>query len=478
MSIDIQEVQAPVSSGTTAARAALAALLAPKVVAVVGLSSDPAKLGNVILANVIRNGFAGRIYGVARAAPDGTLPKVEGARVVGAFEDIDEVVDVALFAIPSPHLMQALRTVPRGRLRLGVAIASGYSEVDEQGRLLEQELHDYCKSEALPLIGPNCQGVVVPHAALQMTFSPMYDKMVPGHVAIIAQSGAMGGFMANRLMQRGVGLSCFVSSGNETVLSATDYITALADDPQTRVVLCYLEQIRDGRRFAQAVRGLDASKRVIVVKSGRSPAGAAAISSHTGAIAADDEVMSGVFRQLGIIRARDSATAVDAAACIAAGKVLRGQRIGVLSVAGGLAVELTDLLEMRGFEVPEFDTQARDQLRKIVPAFGATRNPIDLTGAVLTQDDLFENALQAMSAATNIDGFAIISTYIRNPRFAHAIVRLFRSTDKPVVVCWTGSAEQTPESLAILAEAGVPVYDNTARAANAFCALRRDPAIG
>jgi acyl-CoA synthetase (NDP forming) len=244
------------------------------------------------------------------------------------------------------------------------------------------------------------------------------------------------------------------------------------------VILCYLEQIKDGRRFARAVRALHPSKRLVVVKSGRSTAGAAAVGSHTGAIAGDDAVVDGVFEQLGIIRARDSATAVDAATALAAGKVLQGQRIGVLSVAGGLAVELTDLLELRGFSVPEFDPVTRERLNAIVPAFGATRNPVDLTGAVLTQEDLFENALQAMSQAEGIDGFAVISTFLRNPRYAHAIVRLFRSTDKPVIVCWTGSVQQTPESLAILAEAGVPVYDNTARAAHAFCALRRDPSIG
>lgn len=463
---------------TASTAAALASLLSPKVVAVFGVSADPAKLGNLILANVVRNGFAGRIYGVGRSGGTGHAAGVEGAAIVGSFAEIPEVVDVALFAVPAHHLLDALSQVPRGRVKVAVAIASGFSEVGSEGRQMEEALRAHCQAQGLCLIGPNCQGVVVPLARLQMTFSPMYDGMVPGAVAIISQSGAMGGYMANRLMQRGTGLSCFVSSGNETSMTATDYINALNAEPSTRVILCYLEQIKDGRRFAQAARALHPSKRLVVVKSGRSTAGAAAVSSHTGAIAGDDAVVDGVFEQLGIIRARDSATAVDAAAAIAAGKALRGQRIGVLSVAGGLAVELTDLLEMRGFSVPEFDAATRGRLDAIVPAFGATRNPVDLTGAVLTQEDLFENALKVVSQAEGIDGFAVISTFIRDPRYAQAIVRLFRSTDKPVVVCWTGSAQQTPESLAILAEAGVPVYDNTARAANAFCALRGDASIG
>jgi acyl-CoA synthetase (NDP forming) len=462
------------------AQAALASLFEPKTVAVFGISSDPAKLGNVILGNIITNGFRGHIYGIGRVAVGQTTPPmvIDGATIVASFDDIHEIVDIALFAVPASGLLDALRAVPPGRVKLAVAIASGFSEVGEAGRRKEEALREYCANRHLSLVGPNCQGVVVPHARLQMTFSPMYSNMLAGPVAIISQSGAMGGYMANRLMQRGIGLSCFISSGNETSISTTDYIAALNCDQSTRVILCYLEQITDGRRFASVVRNLDPAKRLVVVKSGRSPAGAAAISSHTGAIAGDDKVVDGVFRQLGIIRARDSGTAVDAVTALSAGKVLSGHRIGILSVAGGLAVELADLLEMRGFEVPEFDSNTLEKLKSVVPEFGATRNPIDLTGAVLTQETLFEDTLQTFSCAINIDGFAVISTYIRNPRYAHAIVRLFRSTDKPLIVCWTGSVEQTPESLAILAKAGVPVYDNTARAANAFCALRRDPTVG
>jgi acyl-CoA synthetase (NDP forming) len=478
MTGQIQEVDS--HSRADLVQTALEGLMSPKVVAVFGVSADPVKLGNVILGNVLKNGFEGRVYGVARTSyPAGTPPfRIDGATIVGSFDDIPEVVDVALFAVPAQHLLEALKTVRPGQLKVGIALASGFSETGEEGKRMEDVVREHCAKVGLALIGPNCQGVVVPQGKLQMTFSPMYDCMVSGKVAIISQSGAMGGYMANRLMQRGVGLSCFISSGNEITLTSTDYIAALNRDPATRVILCYLEQITDGRRFAAAVRGLDPDKRLVVVKSGRSSAGSAAVSSHTGGIAVNDKVVDGVFRQLGIIRALDSASAVDAVTVIAAGKQLRGNRVGLLSVAGGLAVELADLLEMHGFEVPEFDPATRASLREIVPAFGATRNPIDLTGAVLTQETLFEDALQVFAAASNIDGFAIISTYIRNPRYAEAIVRMFNSTDKPVVVCWTGNVQQTPESLAILAQAGVPVYDNTARVATAFRALRRDPSIG
>ncbi len=464
---------------TDSLQQAIQALFTAKAVAVVGISSDPAKLGNVILRNVIDNGFEGNIYGVARAEVD---PAIFGSdhprlRLVQSFAEIPETVDAALFAVPADFIVTALASVPTGKLRLAVILASGFTEIGERGAALETALRQYCLEAQLPVIGPNCQGVVVPGSKLQMTFSPMYNQMLKGNVAILSQSGAMAGYMANNLMRRGIGLCCLVSSGNEAVLTAADYIHALAGVPDCGVILCYMEQIKNGRHFARAVQRLSSRQRIVVVKSGRSTAGVAAASSHTGAMASDDRVIDGVFRQLGVVRARDSGTAIDAVTALANGRRLKGQAIGVLSVAGGLAVELADLLELDGFTVPPFDPDTLERLRGKVPEFGATRNPIDLSGAILTQESLFEEVLNLFAQARNLDGFAIISTYIRNPAFAHAIVRMYRATDKPVVVCWTGSAEQTPESLAILTESGIPIYGNTGRVALAFRAIRGDTDI-
>lgn len=457
----------------------LPSLLNPQSVAVVGVSTDPGKLGSAILSNIVKNRFQGRIYGVRRAKDDVPAQIAQdNVRIVDSFDEIPETVDVVLFAIPANRLLDALKAVPPAHMRVAVAIASGFSEVGPEGAALEKQLREYCNGAGVHLIGPNCQGIVVPRARLQMTFSSMYNQMVRGSAAVISQSGAMGGYMVSRLMQRGIGISCFISSGNETTITTTDYLNLLADDPDTRAILCYLEQIKNGRRFAEVAQQISRRKPIVIVKGGRSIAGAAAISSHTGAIAGDDAVISGVFEQIGVIRARDSGTAVDATVAFAVSKPLRGNRIGILSVAGGLAVELTDLLEMYNFEVPEFDPDIRHRLNAVVPAFGATRNPIDLTGAVLTEKTLFEDALEIFGTAKNLDGLAVISTFISDPKFAHAIVRLFKTSTKPVIVCWTGSPQQTPESLRILAEAGVPVYDNPARTVTAFRALRQDPSIG
>lgn len=447
----------------------LNALLRPTVIAVVGVSSDPSKLGSAALRNIVHNRFPGRVYAVARQR----LEAYPSVTVVNSLEEIVETIDVALFALPATDLLSAIRSAPHSKIRLAVAIAAGFSETGRDGRILEDDLRDYCATIGLPLVGVNCQGVVVPGADLQMTFSPMFNDMVSGPVAVIAQSGALGAYMANRLMRNGTGIRCFVSSGNETCLEAADYIELLAADAQTSVILCYLEQLRSGTHFASAIRSLPATKRVVIVKSGRTSAGVRAAATHTGAIASDDEVISGVFRQLGVLRVHDSATAVDAASALAAGRTLPGRRIGVLSIAGGLAVELTDLLETGGFEVPAFSQDMQERLRHIVPTFGAVANPIDLTGAVLADGRKFRDALDVLSTA-DVDGFAIISTYVSDPEYAHAIVKLFRGTNKPVIVCWTGTVEQTPEALRILGAAKVPIFDNTRRTASAFKSLLLD----
>ena len=460
--------------------AALAGLLGPKTVAVFGISADPAKLGNVILANVLRNGFAGRCYGIGRGGGGAAPAALAGATLVGSWDEVPEPVDVALFAVPGAApagsaAERAARAREGGRgHRLGL-LRSGPRKAGSWSRRCAA----IARPPSCPLIGPNCQGVVVPQARLQMTFSPMYDSLLPGNVAVISQSGAMGGYMANRLMQRGVGLSCFVSSGNETVLSSTDYIAALNEDPATRVILCYLEQIKDGRRFAEVARRLDPAQ---------APGGGEERAQHgrrrrhrqphrrhppattrwwTGCSSS----WASSARATAPRRWMPPPPSLRARCCAASASAC-------CRWPAGWRWSWRICWRCAGSACPSSTPPRGAGLDTIVPAFGATRNPIDLTGAVLTQEDLFERALQVFSGAANIDGFAVISTFIRNPRYAHAIVRLFRSTDKPVVVCWTGSVQQTPESLAILADAGVPVYDNTARAANAFCALRGDAAIG
>ena len=221
------------------------------------------------------------------------------ARFVQAFSEIEEPVDVALFAVPADMVVTALASVPLGRLRLAVILASGFTETGERGASLETALRQYCLETQLPVVGPNCQGVVVPGVKLQMTFSPMYNQMLEGKVAIVSQSGAMAGYMANNLMRRGIGLCCVVSSGQRSRPDRRGLYPCAGRQAGVpgRAVLYRADQERPAFRPQRAAAG--PQQRIVVVKSGRSTAGVAAASSHTGAMASDDRVIDGVFRQLG-----------------------------------------------------------------------------------------------------------------------------------------------------------------------------------
>lgn len=447
-------------------------LMKPKAVAIFGISSDCNKIGNVILGNVISNGFAGSIYGIAREPME-----IAGATIVTSVHEVPETIDILLIALPADRVLEIVRALPRGKVNNLIVVAAGYSEIGAEGAAMERELGACCREKDLVLVGPNCQGVSIPPVDLQMTFSPNLNGARSGRVAVLSQSGALGGLIANRLMRRGVGLSCFVSSGNETCVTMRDFIAAAGRDPETRVIFCYIEQIRDGPGFVEAVRSLGPGKRIVGLKTGRSKAGTDAVRSHTGAIAGDDRVIDGVFKQLAIIRVRDSSAAIDAVNALATQPALQGTRIGILSIAGGLGVEMADLLEMHDFEVPAFEPETVAALKQVVPSFGATRNPIDLTAAVLTDSAMFEKTAEIVDASPSIDAIVFIVTFARDPRIADAIVSVVRKSARPVLVCWTGDTEQTPESLAILEKEGIPIYDSPARCLTAFRALRGDASV-
>ena len=271
---------------------ALDGLFDPRTIAVVGASRTKGKLGQAVLALLKSNGYSGRIIPVN---PSGG--EIEGLPAVRSLDEIDSPIDVVVLATPVGVALDALETCTRLDVKVVVGVTSGFSEAGEDGHENEERLRRIMQDAPFRLVGPNCEGVVRPASDLQLTFSPMFNDLRPGPVAMISQSGALAGLMALRLGERGVGINAIVSSGNETDLTAADLLDYLGNDPQTRVVLCYVEELRDGRRFAEAAQRLTrAGKHVVAVKSGRSRAGSRAVQSHTGAMAGDDRDQRGLSR--------------------------------------------------------------------------------------------------------------------------------------------------------------------------------------
>ncbi|MEP6276561.1 CoA-binding protein, partial [Hyphomonas sp.] len=248
---------------------ALDGLFDPGTIAVVGASRTRGKLGQAVLALLKSNGYRGRIIPVN---PSGG--EIEGLEAVRSLEEIGGPIDVVVLATPVGVALDALESCTRLDVKVVVGVTSGFSEAGEDGQENELRLRRIMQNAPFRLVGPNCEGVVRPASDLQLTFSPMFNDLRPGPVAIISQSGALAGLMALRLGERGVGINAIVSSGNETDLTAADLLDYLGNDPQTRVVLCYVEELRDGRRFVEVARQLaKAGKHVVAVKGGRSRAG-------------------------------------------------------------------------------------------------------------------------------------------------------------------------------------------------------------
>lgn len=451
---------------------ALAAAFAPRSIALVGVSRDPRKLGSACLRLLLANGYAGRIHPVHPEADT-----IQSLPTVRSLRELPQPVDLVLVCTPSDQALANFRECAAVGAKVVVGVTSGFAEAGAAGATAERDLRGILRDAPFRLIGPNCEGIVAPGAKLQLTFSPNFDNMHPGVVSIVSQSGALSGYVASRLTRKGVGINMLASSGNETDLTAIDYIETFIADPATQVVFAYLEEIRDAARFVKLARSVRGRKTLVVQKGGRSTAGTRAAASHTGALTGSQRVTAGVFDELGIVAVRDSTAAVDALAALSIGKRLRGSRIGIVSIVGGLAVEMTDLAEGAGFTVPEISRAGQRRLRAVLPAYGAVRNPVDVTGTVVARPELLRAALEVVAEEKGLDAIVVVLTFVRDPQLAQAIIDTHRATAKPVLVVWTASRDEAPEAQDHLTRQGVPVFDAPPRVLSALCALRGDPEV-
>jgi acyl-CoA synthetase (NDP forming) len=279
--------------------------------------------------------------------------------------------------------------------------------------------------------------------------------------------------MANRLTKNGVGIHSVITTGNESDITASDVLEWLAQDDSCQVILMYLEQIRDAQRFVATARAMQGRKQIIVNKVGRSTVGQRAVQSHTGALAGDDRVVDGIFTELGIVRATDTMNAVDSTAALSLGKLMNGKRVAVVSLAGGLGVETAELAEIAKFSVPQFEASLQQKISKHLPFFGSSVNPVDLTGAIISRPNDMRQVLDLIMGDDSIDAAIVVLTFARNLDFARHLIETAQLTKKPLIVCWTGGIEQTPEALALFREKGFPIFDAPVRAISALTAIAR-----
>lgn len=371
----------------------LDAFLSPRSIAVVGASSHRSKIGAVPVHYLIEHGYAGPIYPINAGAVE-----IAGRRAYASLRDVGQPIDLAIFAIPAAGAAAALEDAIAAKVRNIVMFSAGFAEAGVQGAAAQQAFAERARNAGIRILGPNCLGFMNAARAVYATFSPVLATGLakPGNIGIVSQSGAFGAYAYAMARDRGIGLSCWVTTGNEADIGVADCIGWMARDPTTRVIMAYLEGCRDGARLRQALELARAhGKPVIVVKVGRTALGAMTAASHTAALASDDAVFDALLRQHGAYRAHTIEAFFDIAHGLAVCGLPRNTQVGLLTVSGGVGVMMADAAAEAGLDVAELPQAAQARIRARAP-LAATRNPVDITGQVTAEPELIEAAARIM----------------------------------------------------------------------------------
>jgi acetyl coenzyme A synthetase (ADP forming)-like protein len=440
-----EAIEAYESRERVAAANAVRAIVRPASVAVIGASRDPDSIGGRLLHNLLDPPFSGMVHAVN--------PKSAVVQGIAAYPNVLDVpgdVDVAFIAVPAAHVISVARQCAEKGVRGLVVISSGFAETGEEGATLQGDLLEVCRASGMRLIGPNCMGVVntAPDVQLNGTFATTWPPA--GRVGFLSQSGALGIAVMGQAAELGLGLSTFVSVGNKADISGNDLLSYWDEDPDTDVVLMYLESFGNPRRFAKLARRISKRKPIVAVKSGRSAAGSRAAMSHTGALlAASDSTVDALFHQSGVIRTDTLEELFDVAMLLSDQPVPAGNRVAIVTNAGGLGILCADACESHGLVVPGLSGATTTELRSFLPAASSVANPVDMIASAAAED--YGRAIRAVANDRGID--ALIVIYIppleaAAPEVARQLVGAIADMDGriPVLSCFM-SARGLPETL-------------------------------
>ena len=401
-------------------------LFAPASIAMVG-ATDKSGWSVSTLANLRRHGFAGPVYLV-----NPRTEIVHGEQAYRSLSALPEPVDLAYVMVPTPAVLDVLREGALLGIRHYVVLTAGFGETGPEGRKREEELTAFCRAHDLTVLGPNGNGFINAANATTPYGLPIPPPLLRGSVGVVLQSGALASSVLAFSQVRGIGLSLLTSMGNEAVVSVTDVIDHLVDDPATSVIALFLESIRRPREFARvARRALAAGKPIVALKIGRSGLASRTAQAHTGALVGDDAVIDTAFRQLGIVRVRSLEDLIITAGLLASSGPLPGPRLGVVTPSGGASEIIADRAEDEGLELPPFAEGTIARLTEIMPDFGSAANPLDVTGYVVVDRTLLSRALRIVAEDPGIDVVMLLSDLPRiEPPDPEPVFRLYENSTR------------------------------------------------
>ena len=451
----------------TAAVAAVQHVLQPGSVAMVGASRRPGSIGAAVMANLVASGFTGAIYPINPHAAT-----IEGLPAYASLRDVPEAPELAVVGVPAAQVVQVARDCAAAGVGVLVVLSAGFSEVGEAGEQRQRELVAVCRAAGMRLVGPNCLGVINtdPAVSLNASFAP--GAPPPGRVGFASQSGAFGIAALDLARTHGIGLSSFVSAGDKADLSGNDFLQYWEADERTDVIALYLESFGNPAKFGRIARRVTARKPIIAVKSGRSAAGQRAAASHTGALlAAADTTVDALFRHAGVIRTDTVGEMFDVAAVLSRQPLPPGNRVAIVTNAGGPAILCTDACEAGGLVVEPLGEATRTALAAALPAEASVANPVDMIASASAAD--YGHALEAVLDDPDVD--SVIAIFVR-PLATRAadVVTAIRAVAtsrpacaKPVLAVFLG-----PDAPASVQE-GVPLFGSVEEAARSLAQATR-----
>ncbi|MGI6376522.1 MAG: acetate--CoA ligase alpha subunit [Anaerolineae bacterium] len=438
----------------------------PDGIAIIGASTNPSKIGYQILSNLRKSGYQGGIYPVNPGADE-----ILGLKAYGSILDVPGHVDQAVIVIPSKAVPSVMEECGQKGVRGAVVITAGFRESGPEGRALEERTLEIASKYGIRMVGPNCLGLMDMWTPVDSSFAPAMTSA--GYIAFTSQSGALGTAVLDYALENNIGMSRFISLGNKADVDEAALYEDCQEDARTKVLISYIEGVKDGKDFMRKAAETARLKPIIAVKSGRTASGSKAVSSHTGSLAGSDAAYDAAFMQSGIIRANSVQEMFDFSTAFAYQPLLKGNRICVVTNAGGPGVMATDALEAQQLLLAELLPETEEALAKGLPAAASTHNPVDVLGDATAER--YRAAIREVLQDPNVDGVLVILTPQSNTEVlesAQALVDETKGADKPVLACWMGG-HVISRAVDMLSRSSIPCYPFPERAVAAMGAMYR-----
>lgn len=445
----------------------------PKSIAVIGASDNPMKPGGRPLGFLLQKGYRGKIYPV-----NPSHKTINGITCYPSVTDIPGEVELAIVSVVADKVYQTLEECAAKGIRAAVVFSSGFAEVGPEGLAVQQRMAGLARRTGMRILGPNCLGIVNTTNGVMATFAFIADltPVEPRVLGFVTQSGAFGAIIYASSLHWGVGFNYFVSVGNEADLEFADFLDYMVHDSGTKLIGGYLEGARDGDKLRRVAEdALEKGKPVLIMKVGRSSAGSRAAASHTGSLAGSDRIYDAFFKQTGIIRIDNYPDLIAFAPLFQSGKLPKGRNTAIIATSGGAGVTITDLCESLGLNVIPLGDETRKKMDKVLPTFASSRNPVDLTAAVMTRPEIIASSLRAVCEDPDVDiiiGNVNFTSVSGDHPVVHEIIDLCKSTDKFVLISpFVFPGTEIDPACAAIKQAGIPVNTNTFDAIKAVANL-------